>query len=58
MALSIPTIDIALFGTYPSYLATQLGGLRTARGLIMFGAYGKYAEFVESDGGGDESMKI
>ena len=54
----ITTNDIAPFGTYPSYLAARLEGLKAARGLSRFEAYVKYADLVEGDGDGDETAKI
>ena len=56
MILPILTTDISPFGTYLSYLAARLSGLKTARGLSQFEAYGKYAEFVEGDGDGGRSL--
>ena len=58
MISPISTIDIAPFGAYSSYLASRLGGLKTARGLNQFEAYGKYTEFSVGDGDGEESMDI
>ena len=58
MALLVPAIDVAPFGTFPSYLAARLDGLKTARGLSQLEAYGRYAEFVEGDGDGDEPVEI
>ena len=54
----IPAIDIALFGTYPGYLASLQGGLKTTLGLSQFEVYGKNACFVEGDGDGNESVEV
>ena len=52
MISSTPTIEIAPFCTYLSYLASRLDGRKTARGLSQFEAHGKYGEFTEGDGDG------
>ena len=54
----IPTTDKTPFGTFPSYLVARLDVLKTTRGISQFEAYGKYAEFVEGDGDGDEPEEI
>ena len=58
MISSVPAIDMAPFGTYPSCLAARLNGPKTVRGLSQFEAYGKYAEFIVGDCGEGESVKI
>ena len=58
MVSSILTIDIAPFGTYPSYLAARLGGLKAVCRLSQLEAYGKFAKSVEDDGDRDESVEI
>ena len=57
MVSSVPAIDIALVGTYSGYLASRLDGIKSARRLRQFEAYGKYDEFTEGDGDGDKPRR-
>ena len=58
--MSSPTsiIDIASFGTYPSYLTARLDGLMSKLGLSQQEIYGTNASFVKGDGDGDATVEI